>query len=43
MIEKCFQKAGIPGIQVESDEDIGHSKEVAWKDIAPEINFNNYV
>lgn len=43
-IEKCFEKAEFPSIQVENDEDIADSEEVIhiYKIIAPEIDFNNY-
>ncbi|GBN82070.1 Tigger transposable element-derived protein 4 [Araneus ventricosus] len=46
-IEKYFQKAGFPCTQVESDEKVifpfDPSEEVMWKEVAPGIDFNDYV
>ena len=41
-IEKCFQKAGFPGTQVESDEN-SYPSEVICKEVVPGIDFNDYV
>ncbi|GBN48308.1 hypothetical protein AVEN_168893-1 [Araneus ventricosus] len=49
-IEKCFQKAGFPGTQEESDENdeevifpFDPSEELVWKEVASGIDFNDYV
>lgn len=40
-IEKCFQKAGFPGTQGESDE---YNEDIApLEEVAPGIDFNDYV